>query len=110
MWVPPAAEIGSVRPRPTRSGATAGSPTRWLIGPASSASAAAPRQATARDAQSTVSAISGDTDLARWSAVVNPAVGRIRTSSANAAARAKTPNARGPSFRASTANTRKEKR
>ena len=105
MWIAPATEITRMTPSAISIGATAGSSKALAIGPASSASTPATRTARASEVQKTVSAISGVTCLARWIAVASPAAGRILPNSAKATARAKTPNASGPSFRARTAKT-----
>jgi hypothetical protein len=109
MWIAPAIVMIRMRPSDMSSGATAGSPKACAIGPASRASTPAARTDMASDAQKTVSAIAGVTRLARWIAVASPAAGRILPKSANATASAKTPNASGPSFRASTAKTANER-
>ncbi len=109
MWIAPATEITRMTPSAINSGATLGSPKALAIGRASNASTVATRIPRASEVQKTVSAISGVTRLARWIAVASPAAGRILPNSAKATARAKTPNAAGPSFRARTAKTAKER-
>jgi hypothetical protein len=109
IWVAPATEITRMAPSALRSGATAGSSKSPAIGPASSTRAPATSNDTASEVQNTVSAIAGDTDLARGSAAASPADGRILPNSANATARANSPNASGPSFRARTAKTANER-
>ena len=105
MWVAPATDTTRMTPSAIRIGATAGSSNDAAIGPASSASSPATTTATPSEVQNTVSAIAGVTWRARGIAAASPAAGRILPNSANATARAKTPNAWGPSWRASTAKT-----